>query len=302
MCIYIFPIHQRLIEIIHTNWSPSSFWGLSLTPGLGKQKLLFCYSSGAEAARQQLHLLSGQWYTDRLSWCPVVQVQHGQHGLTGRVKLQVEKTWVYDLTLAMPFYLYNGKNHNVKVMSYLGNGEYKWRCLTRCFDLYCWLLFFLPVWTSQSNCVLLTVTPIESAALTRVRWSLYSGPPTALSEGRRHERRGALVFSSSLRVLPTRVRKLSPGLLRPLKENMLNVLWMWAMCFNTVWLCVLSNLLEVFYMYLLCMYVCMFVRVWLRLCSSQNPSTMWARILSMEPSHWPLAILWPSPMYPVPQF
>lgn len=28
------------------------------------------------------------------------------------------------------------------------------------------------------------------------------------------------------------------------------------MCFNTVWLCVLSNLLKVFYTYLLCMYVC----------------------------------------------
>lgn len=43
MCIYIFPIHRRLMEIIHTNRGPSSFWDLSLSPGLGKQKLLFCF-------------------------------------------------------------------------------------------------------------------------------------------------------------------------------------------------------------------------------------------------------------------
>lgn len=73
------------------------------------------------------------------------------------------------------------------------------------------------------------------------------------------------------------------------------------MCFNPMWLCVLSNLLKVFYTYLLCMYVCACVIVLVQQTESSHhvscsDQTQAPRLLSKSFTHGAIPLALSNPL------
>lgn len=73
----------------------------------GCKSLSVVVFSGAKSVTQSLHLLNCQWYTDQLSWCPVVQVQQGCYGTTAESNCRLRRHeymtwfWLFCLTYTM---------------------------------------------------------------------------------------------------------------------------------------------------------------------------------------------------------